>query len=262
MSYLLDKKNKRKKITRLLIGVILFLILIYFREPVFGGLSALTGTAFAPVINFGQNIGERIGSIGTLFSSKQALTLENENLHREASEIRAGMENYNALLEENLMLKEIMRRTGSEATMVLSTILAKPGQSIYGTLLIDAGEKQGVNVGDLVLALGDIPLGRIAEVNSSTSKVVLFTNPGERTEAEIGGVYFPLIGRGGGNFELETPRDYTLEKGQHAILPGISPRVVARLEGVITDPRRAFQVALLVSPVNIQQIKFVQVEIR
>ena len=57
------------------------------------------------------------------------------------------------------------------------------------------------------------------------------------------------------------PRDFKLLKGEQVVLPGISPKVVAVVETIISDPRDAFQKALLVAPVNIQELKFVEVQI-
>ena len=71
--------------------------------------------------------------------------------------------------------------------MILSAILAKPNQSPYDTLLIDAGSGQGIKTGDTVFALGDVPIGRVDVVYDNSAKVVLFSNPGEKTEAVISG---------------------------------------------------------------------------
>ncbi len=56
------------------------------------------------------------------------------------------------------------------------------------------------------------------------------------------------------------PQDFTLVKGDQVVLPGIVPYVLGIVETIISDPRDPFVKALLVSPVNIQELKFVQVE--
>ena len=103
------------------------------------------------------------------------------------------------------------------------------------------------------------------------SKVVLFSSSGEKTEVVISlgqnpvsgsnkNIFMDLVGRGGGNFEMVLPRDFTLTKDDKVVLPGISSYVVASVESTISDPRDPFMKALLVSPVNIQDLKFVEVE--
>jgi cell shape-determining protein MreC len=137
------------------------------------------------------------------------------------------------------------------------------------------GEDVGLKVDALVYAFDSIPIGRVKEVNNSTSKVVLFSTSGEKTEVVIDGQparnalsitpaggdnFMELVGRGGGNFEMVIPRDFELASGTLVHLPGITPYVVAKVEDIISDPRDSLKKALLVSPVNIQNLKFVQVE--
>ena len=51
------------------------------------------------------------------------------------------------------------------------------------------------------------------------------------------------------------------EKGDEVVLPGITPYVLGIMETTISDPRDPFAKTLLTSPVNIQELKFVEVEI-
>ena len=104
-----------------------------------------------------------------------------------------------------------------------------------------------------------------------SSKAILFSNPGEKTEVLVSlgrsssgeagkDIFMQVVGRGGGNFEMTLPRDLVLEKGTEVQLPGLAPRALAIVETILSDPRDAFQKALLVSPVNIQELKFVEIE--
>jgi len=147
--------------------------------------------------------------------------------------------------------------------MILSAILSKPNQSIYDTLVIDVGTKQGIKIGNTVFALGNVPIGRVSLVYDNSSKVVLFSSAGEKTQAVISGqdVFLELVGRGGGNFEMMMPKDFSLQKGDQVVMPGLNPHVLAVVETIISDLRDPFTKALLISPVNIQELKFVEVEI-
>ena len=147
--------------------------------------------------------------------------------------------------------------------MVLAAILAKPNQSIYDTLIIDAGTKQGIKAGEVVFALGNLPIGRIGEVYQNSSKVILFSNAGEKNQTVVTdrNIFMELVGRGGENFEMILPRDLTLQKGSQVVMPGLHSYVLAVVETIISDPRDPFIKALLTSPVNVQGLKFVEVEI-
>lgn len=260
MGYLQDKARKNRKIRWIVISVLLLAVLFYFRTPVGRGLNSFGAFIFSPVASVGQNTGGFFSNLINGFKNKNALVAENETLKTQLYATSLENLNYQVVVDENLKLKEILGRKSS-GTYILGNILAKPYVSAYDTLIIDIGEVNGVAVGDLVFALGNIPIGKIASVQNATSKVLLFSSPKEKVNVIISGTdtYVDLIGRGGGNFEIILPRDMTLETQTQVLLPGGMPYTLAILESTINDPRDAYQKALLKSPVNIQAIKFVQV---
>ena len=262
MSYLLDKKLKRKKFSYIALVVIVLIILFYFGRPIARGFSYVSAVVFKPVFVVGHSIGSGFSNVGLFFSSKKTIQTENEKLKLQIKQNDALEINYNALLDENDKLKEILGRKRDGDNMLVSAILAKPNISPYDTLIIDVGEKDGVIVNQKVFALGNIPIGRVVETYPRSSKVLMYSNPGEKTEVIVSGkdVYLEAIGRGAGNFEIVLPKDFTLDNGTEVVLPGISSRVVATVVKTISDSRDPFIKALLVSPVNIQSLKFVEIE--
>jgi cell shape-determining protein MreC len=264
MSYLLDKKIRRKKILTILLSIFFLGILFFFGSRIWGGLSYVTKEFFHPILIFGNSAGEKFKNLGAYFLSKKSLNDENEALLLKLLENEAKMLNYDAVNAENIALKEIFDRSSAQTNknMILSAILSKPNQSAYDTLITDGGANLGIKIGDTVFAYGNIPIGRIGTVTPNSSTVILFSSSGEKTPAIIsnGNVFYELIGRGGGNFEMLLPRDIFLQKGDQAIKPGIYPYVLALVESIISDPRDPFTKALLSSPVNIQELKFVEIE--
>ena len=261
MSYLLDKKTKRKKFHYILVVFFVCLILFYFRLGIWRGLAFMSHAFFRPVLVAGNSVGEKFKNFGAYLAFKSSLYSENEKLKYEILENQTDRANYNSVLAENISLKEILGRKDEKANMILSAILSKPNQSPYDTLVIDAGIKQSLQIGDIVFAFGNIPIGRVSDVYSNSSKVTLFSNRGEKTQAIVGkGVFVELVGRGGGNFEMILPRDFILVKGDQVVLPGITSHIVGIIETILSDPRDPFIKALLVSPVNIQELKFVEVQ--
>ncbi len=262
MSYLLDRKNRRKKFSLFLFLIILFLTLFYFRLGILGGLSYASGVIFRPVLVLDNAVHGNFRNLGSYFLLKSSLNQENENLKLELLANKIKMANYDSVLGENILLKEMLGRIGGTRNLVLSAILGKPNQSLHDTLIIDAGAKVGIAEGDSVFAFGDVPLGRVVEVGLNSSKVILFSNSGEKTQVVLSdkNIFMEVVGRGGGNFEMILPRDLSVFKGDTVILPGILPRVLGVVETIISDPRDPIQKALLVAPVNIQEIKFVEVE--
>ena len=262
MNYLLNKKVERNTFLKYAILIILLFVFIYFRAGIFRGLSYFVHTIFRSVLISGNNIGEKLSNIGIYFYSKKSLFLQNESLKSKLYKETAKIANYNSILAENLKIKEILGRKNENRHIILAGILSKPNQSPYDTLIIDIGAKEGVLLGQRAIALGNIPVGFIAETYDSTSKVVLLSNPGEKTEVivESRDIFMQIVGRGGGNFEMILPKDLILEKGTEVVLPGITPYIVGIVQTILSDPRDSFQKALLLSPVNIQELKFVEVE--
>ena len=262
MNYRLDKKAKDKR-TKIIIAIIIVLgFLIYFRVPIMRFLSKTSQTIFRPVFVLGNNVGQSFKDFSSYLYSKRALMSENDKLKNQLDQQQSTMSNYNGVIDQNNQMKEILGRKSIASNFVLSAILSKPNRSPYDTLLIDVGTDKNIVVGDVVFALGNIPIGRVDTVYANTSKVVLFSNPGESTQVVIPGenTFMQIIGRGGGNFEMVLPIDFKVQEGTEVDLPGLTPYIVGTVATIISDPRDSFTKALLVSPVNVQQLKFVEVE--
>lgn len=261
MNYLLDRRKKRNKRIKFILFVALIFIFIYFSASLFQSFSSTSNTVFRPFLVFGNKTGGSISDFFSSFKSKSVLSKENQNLQTQLNEAQLQMLNYDSLLEENIKLKEVLGRKDKN-DLLLANILSKPNQSLYDTVLIDVGLADSVSVGDTVFALGNIPLGKVSQVFERSAKVNLFSSWKEKTEVVLpnSDVFMQMVGRGGGNFEMILPRDFELEKGEQVVLPGAHPYLVAVVETIISDPRDSYKKAILVSPVNIQGLKFLQIK--
>jgi len=261
MSYLLDKKIKKKKIIKISALVVLLFLAFYFRSGILKGISHGAHFIARPFLAIGGNIGHGFGNLGIYFSSKKLLTLENENLKAKLAFEMGQVSNYNSILDENTKLKEILNRKKTGNDLILAAVLNRPNRSIYDTFIVDVGSNNEITVDQKVFALGNVPIGRVAEVYTNSSLVVLYSSPGEKTEVAISGkdVFMEAVGRGGGNFEMVLPRDFTVDPGAEVVLPGITPYVMAKVVTIISDPRDSFQKALLSSVINVFELKTVEV---
>lgn len=257
-----DKKQilRKKKIIRNIIGFGLFFILVSI------GLLGWSGKLFN---NIGRPIWKSENFINTsfynmnyLFRTKASISEENHNLIEEIFNIRLTMIDYQILKKENEELKEILGRIGEKNDFILGNILTKPNHSPYDTIIIDIGSDMNLMEGDLIYVNGNIPIGFISQVYDKTSLVTLYSNPSQKTEGFINGVNASviLIGRGGGNFEMIIPMELQVEKGTIIYLPGNSSLVLAQVNEVISKPSDPFKKVLLSSPVNVQNLKWVQVK--
>ena len=261
MNYLQSRKRKRKQLKFVSVVVLLAVIIFAFNKPIFRGLSSASHAVFKPILRLAHDSSPGGEGVNIILQSKRELAEENEELKLKMKEQEVQLANYNTILNENLELKETLNRSPEDLDFILASILTKPNTSPYDTLLVDIGSNDGVSEGALVFGLGNVPLGRVAEVFANSAKVVLFSSPGVETQASSSkdNIYAILYGRGSGNFEVSLPRDTEIDEGVEFSLPGIYPYTIATVQSTISDPRASFLKILLASPINIQEIKFVQI---
>jgi rod shape-determining protein MreC len=190
----------------------------------------------------------------------------------------------NSLIAENYLLKEDIKRNGNDvvllnlikkenedlkgvlgrkinSSVILATVLVKPSFSAYDTLIIDIGENDGVSVGDKILAEGNVFIGYISEVYAGMSKIVLYSSPNEKTKVLVGNnnIEKEALGIGGGNFRLETPREIDIKEGDVVTIPSLSLNIFGIVEKVEYKDADSFQSVFFKNPVNISELKWVQV---
>jgi len=260
MQSLRDKN--RTKHTRTKIGIsIAVLVLLFVLAPiVFPKLGGGFRTIFASIWKLENNTSSNLSSFFANFKSKRALEAENNALKNKIIEGQATLADHDALLHENEALKELLGRHQA-GSFILGTILVKPGRSLYDIIVIDVGSTAGISNGAVVYAFGNIPIGNVTSVSSTTATVTLFSTAGQVTDGRVEGknIDVELLGRGGGNFEIKVPRDVMLDPGMSVLLPGLSPSVIAVIAKSITDARDPAQTFLLTSPVNINELNWVEV---
>lgn len=262
MNYLHDRRNKEKKTAflPLVIGVVVIGLLFGVGFFYKGTSSTLLGIT-RPLWSLRISFKEKIHSYGVYFASKKSLQSEVDLLRAENTKYRLSTIDRNALNDENIKLKEILSRTKDMKTL-LGVVIARPGQSLYDTLIVDVGRDHNLVVGAKVFVDGQTLVGYVEEIYDKTAKIALYSAPGQTIDAQSSPGDIPLImkGRGGGNFEIELPRDIDLPVGSSVVFPGIHPYILGMVGDVTFDPRDPFQTVLVSLPINIQHIKFVEIE--
>jgi cell shape-determining protein MreC len=257
-----DKKQIAKK-RRLIKNLIFFIVfLIFAGAGIFSYTSGFFHFIGKPMWVAKRAVVNSIENNGYVVRTKASVYKENENLKQENSNLKTSMIDYDIVKDENIKLKELFNRTVPEKKLVISNILTKPNYSPYDTLIIDLGTSDGVSVGDQVYSNVVTPIGEIGAVYTKTSLVILYSNPGEVTEAMINGTNtsVELVGRGGGNFEMTIPIDLPFTIGSYVYLPNIETEIIATIEDVISSPTDPVKKLLLKSPINVQNLKWVFVK--
>lgn len=195
------------------------------------------------------------------FKSKQALINEKQIMQQQIFEVGTVTALNQVLEKENAELKELLGRKTIKRDSVLSVILVKPPQNIYDILTIDVGTDHGAKIGNQVVADGNIYIGQISEVGTHTSKVTLYSSPGEKRQVVIGpdSVSAEAVGLGGGNFSIFLPREVEVKENDVVVIPSITANVFGIVEKISFEDKDSFQTVLFKSPVNISELKFVEV---
>lgn len=210
---------------------------------------------------------------GSLRSPEQLLT-ENEDLRNQLSEAKLAAITSDALVFENTELKALMGRDdiststmsstrgGSSRIGILAAVLRRPPLSLYDELVIDIGADRDISTSSLVYATGNVLIGRVVDVLRHTSKVQLFSSPGEKYEVMIGSTHIPAtaIGRGGGQYEAQVSRGSGVSVGDFVSDPSLVDRPFGVVTAVVSDPAQPFEKVVFAPPINIFQLRWVLVK--
>ncbi len=261
MSYLLVKKQKvRRIVVGSLIAVVCGAVFIY-HAPIGRGLSWFGVTIARPLWSVRNTVSDQISFFKAHIRLKNALVKENELLKSKLTQKESFLADYASVLAENTKIKSLLGRTNTETT-ILGTILVKPNRSPYDTIILDIGSVDGVRVDARVYVEGLLYVGDVTAVTDTTAHVTLLSTAGKITQVSTDGddTTLDLVGNGGGSFEMTLPKGFNFAEGVQVSSLGLRKHPIAIAEKVVSDPREPIQKILLRSLVNIQEVRFVQVE--
>ncbi len=253
-----NKKNYAKRI--LFFSSILFSVTFFY----LGGLFFLTGPLHyvgKPLWWLKDYSTEVVSDITTLVQTKKRLSEENRGLKNQLSQVDSQLLLSQLLLAENNELKKLLGRKNSEQKFILANVLVKPNLSPYDSLILDIGETYDIKVGNKVMVNNNIVIGEIENVFSKTAKVRLYSFPNETLSVAVGfdKIIGEAKGKGGGNFEVKLPREVLIEEGDIVVLPEMSLSVLGIVGSISTTPEDPFQTILFRIPINIFQLRWVQI---
>ncbi len=194
----------------------LCLVVILFRAPLTGFLLR----AAEPFAYVGSGIKGIFGFGSTVFSSKAILVKENADLKMQLASTSAAVADRAALAAQNEHLLAQLGRIVAGKT-VIAGVLMRPPATPYDTLLLDAGTREGVTEGATVLS-GASAIGLVKDVYDTTSRVVLFSSPGNEFQSLLN-VTTPVAmqGVGAGSIMGQVPAGVSVKVGDPVSLLGV-----------------------------------------
>ena len=259
MTYLQVHKSRVSLPARVVVGITIVVLLLggatqFFRPSFF---PAVMTTLVRPF--WRAQLALQLGSMRT----PEGLLAENQYLQRELDDAKVRLDTIKSVETEHLELKSLMGRA-STTPYILAAVLKHPPSAAYDELIIDAGNDAGFSVGNNVYAVGDVPIGRISQVLGQTSTVHLFSSPRETYSVLIGPSHSSAtaVGRGGGQYSAELPRDIKVSQGDFVTIPSLNAKPFGVVTSVLADPAQTFQTILFAPPVNLFELRWVLVDLR
>ncbi len=249
------KVVSRKKVAGIAFAVLGIILVLVFIIP------SLARNIFRGPEWFHSVAVQTAKNVVTELSPKKVIWSQNVALKNEIETYKAQLLELQILKDENEKLRNELSYIKNPAEIILAGVLAKPSQSLYNSLVIDQGSRNGLMVGQLVVTQGTIGLGKIASVSTDTATVELFSGPqfDSNLVMKNQSITVPAKGKGGGNFEIHIPREIVVTDGDILGLPEDPSIAVGVVKSITFDPRDPFQTVLARTPVNIQELNFVEV---
>ncbi len=172
-----------------------------------------------------------------------------------------------AALENETLRRELgFRETAPSGHYLAAEIIGYDPSDFVQYLIIDRGESDGLNRGMVVLSSEGL-VGRISEVSTACSKVMLITDPSSSVSARIQRTRDTGIvqGQPGGQLIMRyIPQENEINPGDIVLTSGLGGNFPARLPiGQITSVNKTdvdmFQTAQIVPAVDINHLEMVMV---
>jgi rod shape-determining protein MreC len=194
-----------------------------------------------------ENFFATIRSIKDLTKEVEEREIEVRKLQSEKAEL-IEKEKENEVLKRQLGFLE----SNKNLNLLPAYVIGRAPNSFLQYLIVNKGERDGVLKGQIVVSEG-ILLGKIEEVNLSTSKVFLITNPTQAVPASTQESRASGLVRGELGYGLileDLPKEIPLSVGENVITSGLGgdfPKgfLIGQIEKVISSPADLFQKASL-----------------
>lgn len=202
-----------------------------------------------PLWHAGDAASKGVASVSTPFQNIVTLQAERDALQQENAALHAQV----------AVLSAQVQGTATLAPGISAGVLARPPVSPYDTLVVGAGEQQGIAQGAIAYAPGGVPVGVVQEVSAQTARVQLYSAPGVQTEGWVGEerIAITLMGRGAGAFAASLARDSGVAVGDVVYAPGPGALPVGTVMRIDSDPSSPRSQVFIQPLVNIFSLTWV-----
>lgn len=191
--------------------------------------------------------------LGAVFSAN-SLSQQNEFLKKQSAELKFEVSQLTELSRESKILKEQLNLkllAKDENNYIFANVVNYSPGNLSRYFLIDKGSRAGVEKDSAVVVSGNILVGKITEVFSSTAKVLLVNDSGSSINAltQKNRVSGAAKGSQGAGVLLEMiPQDKNIEIGEQVITAGFGrnfPKglIIGEISEILLNDVEAFKKA-------------------
>jgi rod shape-determining protein MreC len=258
----LIRSKKKKKFLRLLL-ISLLLLVIVSRPSFLSPVKMTVVNVFKIPIKITSFLLKEVRSI----VSYRKNAAQNYDLKKDIDRLQQGLVSLEELRLENERLKKLLSfRRQSRFKTVAAAVIARDPSNWVPSVIIDKGKKQGIDKDMAVITeLGLV--GKVVEVGSTTSKVILINDPDLNVPAmtqrsrEIGVISGTILGSCRMRY---ISLDADLEIGDKIITAGLSQMFpkgifIGEVVEIRTDPSGLMKLCLVKPAVNLSKIEEVLV---
>lgn len=221
-------KKLKAQIRLLLPLALLFLSLVFigfgtFQNPLLNQFKMALQETVAPIVQVISSpirYGKKVYNSGISFLNTYK---ENNHLKKEIEQLKNWRNIALQLQTEQQSLKELLNyKPPFKSTSVTAKVLVDNGNRFVKSLLIQAGLNQGVSKGDIAMT-SDGVLGRVVEVGTDASRLMLLTDYASRVPVIIGQEKIHAILSGDGSQQpkiTSLPEDITVSVGDIVLTSG------------------------------------------
>jgi len=255
MNYRSAKKKKEQGKRGIQFGFVLLFVVLGF-----SGVYRWASVGFSPVSASFWKFANGDASLSFVLKDKKHLERDIVELKETIQDLELESLRTEMIRKENEDLKTSLGRLSSEPS-VLASVVLRPDRTLYNSLVIDTGSKQGVKIGDIVLAYGSVAIGRVVDVRENISHVEVFSQSNSTSVFNHlpTNTHVDIMGRGGSAFEFTIQRDVEVAEGDILALPGTRGYITGLVEKISFNPTDPFQTVFGRSVVNINELRFVEV---
>lgn len=216
MRYKYDFEDRKKVNKKKILFIVILLIISFFVSVVFFKnseniiLNKISTVALKPFTSIYDFTSSLFFKIGTYFSDKEKLNLENETLKKENDELRIKLLESQKILDENSSLKQMLdiKKTFQHFDVAMGKIIYREHDNWTKTFKIDIGNNNGIKVNQAVVAKDGL-VGYISSVEEYTATVTTILDPSSSVSVKISGVNEPSILKG--DLDLKSSNKLKLE---------------------------------------------------